>query len=429
MSFHKRMPPVGSRPGTLVIPEGSPPPRIHVFDYGEDFCEEVGAPNILLLSRPDGLLEDATANILAPPCDQAEPLFEGQHLCYHGGVYGGRTAGIRYPGPGTPVAPDPSFTHSVATGDIDGDGDVDILIGNVSAHGIEAPYFLINDSNGNFMANWQWLPEFLAMPSDEGGSNAQHYLLADMDGDNKIDLVSAPFVIGGPFDPFQEYSGGISWNDGSGDFSAAPQTIIQPPNGLPVLDSGHFLSASRTVAVDIDNDGDLDLVIAWIPKALGEFNSAYQIMINKGGRVFADETEARFGKAVQTDTHTNWTNLLLVEDINGDNCPDIVYPDNFYGELPSGSTGIWLNNCQGYFSLITEFVRPKDKTFGIPLDYDGDGDLDILSWQPATINLATNTECAEGEGSLFDYIDFAVWINVNAGNFRSTLISRDGFEE
>ena len=31
--FHKTHPPIGSRPGTLVIPAGSPPPRIHVCAY------------------------------------------------------------------------------------------------------------------------------------------------------------------------------------------------------------------------------------------------------------------------------------------------------------------------------------------------------------------------------------------------------------
>lgn len=39
MLFHKRHPPVGARPGTLVIPEGAPPPRLHVFDYGPGHCQ------------------------------------------------------------------------------------------------------------------------------------------------------------------------------------------------------------------------------------------------------------------------------------------------------------------------------------------------------------------------------------------------------
>ena len=40
MTFQKRLPPVGSRPGTLAIPEGSPPPVIHMFDYRGERCAE-----------------------------------------------------------------------------------------------------------------------------------------------------------------------------------------------------------------------------------------------------------------------------------------------------------------------------------------------------------------------------------------------------
>jgi magnesium transporter len=40
MTFHKRQPPAGSRPGTLIIPAGSPPPLIHVFDYDASGCSE-----------------------------------------------------------------------------------------------------------------------------------------------------------------------------------------------------------------------------------------------------------------------------------------------------------------------------------------------------------------------------------------------------
>jgi magnesium transporter len=40
MTFHKRRPPVGSRPGTLAIAEGSPPPQIHMFDYRGEHCAE-----------------------------------------------------------------------------------------------------------------------------------------------------------------------------------------------------------------------------------------------------------------------------------------------------------------------------------------------------------------------------------------------------
>jgi magnesium transporter len=38
--FRKRHPPVGSRPGTLMIPEGALPPTIRIIDYGPDEVEE-----------------------------------------------------------------------------------------------------------------------------------------------------------------------------------------------------------------------------------------------------------------------------------------------------------------------------------------------------------------------------------------------------
>lgn len=40
MFFRKRHPPVGSRPGTLMIPEGALPPTIRIIDYGPDQVEE-----------------------------------------------------------------------------------------------------------------------------------------------------------------------------------------------------------------------------------------------------------------------------------------------------------------------------------------------------------------------------------------------------
>jgi magnesium transporter len=50
VTFRKRLPPVGSRPGTLAIPAGSPPPRIHLFDYQDDFCTELDVADVAQLA-------------------------------------------------------------------------------------------------------------------------------------------------------------------------------------------------------------------------------------------------------------------------------------------------------------------------------------------------------------------------------------------
>jgi magnesium transporter len=39
--FHKRHPAAGARPGTLVLPEGAVPPKIHVIRYDHDQVEEI----------------------------------------------------------------------------------------------------------------------------------------------------------------------------------------------------------------------------------------------------------------------------------------------------------------------------------------------------------------------------------------------------
>jgi len=46
LSFHKRLPPAGSRPGTLAIAPGSPPPRIHLFEYRGEHCTELDVEDV-----------------------------------------------------------------------------------------------------------------------------------------------------------------------------------------------------------------------------------------------------------------------------------------------------------------------------------------------------------------------------------------------
>jgi hypothetical protein len=74
--FHKRHPPVGARPGTLVVTETDVPPRIHVMCYDRAGLEEsdvedveilpslIGGPRLTWIDIPD-----------------TEPGQDGHYLC------------------------------------------------------------------------------------------------------------------------------------------------------------------------------------------------------------------------------------------------------------------------------------------------------------------------------------------------------------
>jgi len=389
--------------------------RMDIFfaNTGPDFCGAVGAPNTLLLSRPDGLLEDASGNLLGAPCNSDSPQFEGQRRCFGGGGAFGRTPGIRYPGTGEAIVPDPDYTHSVAVGDTDGDGDVDILVGNAPYYNLEEPYLLLNDGQGGFLANWQLLPDFLygVNPEDDIAISLG-LLVEDLDGDGHADLVTSPSS-----DPTTGvWVGGISWNDGTGDFSTADQLVIVPTVGIPDgwPNNGRPYSSGAMVAADVDNDGDKDLLIVWddAGQAITDRNSL-QILVNHGGRVFTDETVQRAGVPPQAGmTMGLVVREFSAEDINADGCPDLLFPVD---QGKDQGAPIWLNDCSGNFTFATQtrYVLPKPGSVYTPFDYDGDGDVDYLSAITQGFDISGTAGCSIGEAVTEgnDYIDFAVLLN------------------
>jgi hypothetical protein len=354
-------------------------------------------------------------------------------MCYAGGGEFGGTPGVRYPGTGAAVPPDPDFTHGVAAGDTDGDGDVDILVGNHSNFDLEQPYLLLNDGLGGFLANWQLVPDFMiGNDLEEEVVRPYGFLLEDMDGDGHVDLVTAPAVFErNVWPPYEgEWAGGISWNDGSGDFSSAERMVIIPTEGIPIDVSGALASAGAMLAIDIDNDSDKDLLVSWNAyDNSGTHPTSLQILVNQGERVFVDETVARVGTPPQVGMTTRWVTRFYAEDFNQDGCPDLLFPDDpFY--LRDGQ--IWLNDCQGNFTLLAAPALPKPGSSYIPLDFDGDGDTDLISAIPSGVRYSGTQGCSEGEGEDAgnnDYIDFAVLLNVNPTKFKSALITKDGFED
>ena len=219
-------------------------------------------------------------------------------------------------------------TASVSLGDIDGDGDLDLLLGT-GRHYLEKDWIYLNDGKGNFSARHALTDE----PDRTYRSE-----LGDMDGDGDLDVVS----VGDIGEPAK-----ILYNDGRGIFSKW-------------ITFGSSTYSSRDVELaDLDGDGDLDIVIG---NTLFGQNFVY---LNIGGRKFQ---EKKLGADKQL------TLSLATGDIDGDGDADIVAANR-------GASSIqYINDGRGNFANSRAIGDSTDLTVAAVLgDLDSDGDLDLVT--------------------------------------------------
>jgi hypothetical protein len=156
------------------------------------------------------------------------------------------------------------FDHGGATGDIDNDGDMDVVItDNTCSNCVTALWCLINDGTG-------FLNKRIC-----GGSPALGLELADMDGDGDLDAIVGAHEYG----KYGSRLSGIVWNNGKGDFPSYNTTPFKQYKNK-------WGTISEVSAADLDNDGDLDVVYS----RAGELyvGTALQIIENLGNKKFKD---------------------------------------------------------------------------------------------------------------------------------------------
>lgn len=221
--------------------------------------------------------------------------------------------------------------------DVDGDGDLDLIVGTGGNQAIPGSASLVtrlylNDGKGNFTRSTKGWP-FISV-------NASCVKALDFDGDGLTDLFIGARVIPGHYG--LKPASVLLRNEGGGLFKDVTKSLAPQ-----LLDLGMVTDASWA---DIDGDGRPELVIVgdWMPVTIMRFEMG------------------QFRKTAELPNSSGWWNCLTIADVNHDGFPDIV-AGNF--GLNSNIKADSLHPAK----LYTDDFNKNGNTECIPVFYKTDG--------------------------------------------------------
>ncbi len=252
------------------------------------------------------------------------------------------------------IAPTGVYRGSVAWGDYDNDGDLDILLAGLNSSFTRVTEVWRNNGGGSFSLH----------STAPTGVQYSSVAWGDYDNDGDLDILLAG----------DSGSGRVTevWrNNGGGSFSLHSTA----PTGV------WFSSVAWG---DYDNDGDLDILLAG-------FNSAFirvtEVWGNDGGGNFSLHSTAPTGVS---------SSSVAWGDYDNDSDLDILLAGYSSGGYV---TEVWGNNGGGSFSLHSTAptgVYDSSVAWG---DYDNDGNLDILLAGYSSAGYETEVWGNDGGGS------------------------------
>ncbi len=297
-------------------------PDLFIADTGADTVEAPGAQSRLFIQTADGRLVDESA---------------------------------------TRLPQRRSYTHDIAVGDVDRDGDLDVYMVNY-ASAVHTPRLYLNNGSGVFSDATDRLPSNVANGSTENGGGA----FVDVNVDGWPDL-----VLGGsyyaPNGANSTRPNLLLMNDRTGRF------VFDPAFTLPPKLYGIEGVTPRIFTADFDGNGAPDILTS---TDRGAVDPGLQLLLNDGTGRLRDASAQLNLTFPQTD---NWVVGIQIVDLNLDGRPDIAMRTNAETfNHATYSRSILLNRGGGVFVDASEALL-ANTILGLSVgDFDRDGMLDLL---------------------------------------------------
>jgi hypothetical protein len=253
-----------------------------------------------------------------------------------------------------------NFSHGGDIGDIDGDGDIDVVLPSNDWVGTNGEVLcLMNDGTGQFKSK------------KCGNQIGQSVALGDYDGDGDLDLyVGKEHLKAIKQFNVMKYAGnasrgfvGVFKNDGKGKFtrklSKAFDTATDK-NGF------YFLNPIHQISYDWDNDGDIDILsnevtIAYASQGIVMYENdgtgkrfSTSVVEHLGAN--KDDTGPATKKEFPLDNeiskwNANFANRMMAQDYNKDGLMDFSLEGSAGGKRTSGS-GVFINKGDMKFEYV-----------------------------------------------------------------------------
>jgi len=260
-----------------------------------------------------------------------------------------------------------------ATGDFNGDGKLDLAIGNLTSNTVS---ILLGNGDGTFGPKQDFVT----------GTNPRSIAVGDFNGDGVLDLAIANNV-----------SGTVSILLGNGDGTFAPK-----------MDSPVGVGPRSVVAGDFNGDGILDLAVA------NHDSRTVSILLGNGDGTFTAEADLPAG------LEPYW---ITTADFNGDGNLDLAVVNYGSPTYDPATVGIFLGKGDGTFGPMRTFAvgwQPLSAAVG---DFNGDGraDLAVTNENYGTEYRTVSILLGVGDGSFSPEMTFStssISLSVGTADFN-----------